>query len=500
MTPSIIVAVECAANAFPCTDVSLNPAPIVAPSAAGSVLASKGFMRLVRMSCPIVGRVVVATLALLPLAHMPAPAQTPLPVPRNGSATEGKPLVLTPPSVEGLKQRDRELDALRTEQRKTLEKEAKLKREIELIGDDRRKFNQQIIDTAARVAVVEERIASTQERLQPLEDSEQALRISLQQRHSLIAEVLSALQRIGRQTPPALMIRAEDALLSVRSALVLGAVLPELRQQAESLSVDLNELVRLRKEIAHERDKLARDLFVLADERQRLSLFIEERQKRQADAEQALGAERKRAADLARQAQSLTQLITQLEQGLDAGSRAARSTARASDDRKGLDRPDLAAFKDPGRLSPAIAFAAAKGLLRLPVNGEKIREFGSPDGHGGTEKGISIAARPGRQITSPCDGWVVYAGSFRNYGQLLILNAGGGYHVLLAGMERISVDLGQFVVTGEPVAVMGGGVSSTGVLAGGSGQPVLYVEFRKDGVPVDPGPWWAVTEAQKVRG
>jgi len=438
-------------------------------------------MRLLRMPCPIVGRVVVATLALMPLEHIAAHAQTPLPVPRNQSAAEGQPLLLSPPNIEGLKQREKELEALRTEQRKTLEKEAKLKREIELMGDDRRKFNQQIVDTAARVAAVEERIAKTQERLQPLEDSEQALRISLQQRRSLIAEVLSALQRIRRQTPPALMIRAEDALQSVRSALVLGAVLPELRQQAESLLVDLTELVRLRKEIAQERDKLARDLFVLADE-------------------QALGGERKRAADLARQAQSLTQLITQLEQGLDPGSRAARLATRASDDRKALDRPDLAAFKDPGRLSPAIAFAAAKGLLPLPVNGEKIREFGSPDGHGGTEKGISLATRPGRQITAPCDGWVVYAGSFRNYGQLLILNAGGGYHVLLAGMERISVDLGQFVVTGEPVAVMGGGVSSTGVLAGGSGQPVLYVEFRKDGVPVDPGPWWAATEAQKVRG
>ena len=456
-------------------------------------------MRLVRMSCPIVGRMVVATLALMLLEHIPASAQTPLPVPRQ-SATEGKPLVLTPPSIEGLKQRDKELEELRIEQRKILEKEAKLKREIELIGDDRRKFNQQIIDTAARVAVVEERIAKTQERLQPLEDSEQALRISLQQRQGLIAEVLSALQRIGRETPPALMIRAEDALQSVRSALVLGSVLPELRQQAESLSVDLAELVRLRKEIAQERDKLARDLFVLADERQRLSLFIEERQKRQADAEQALGAERKRAADLARAAQNLTQLIGQLEQGLDPPSRAARSAARTGDDRKAIDRPDLAAFKDPGRLSPAIAFAAAKGLLPLPVNGERIRAFGSPDGHGGTEKGISIATRPGRQITAPCDGWVVYSGSFRNYGQLLILNAGGGYHVLLAGMERISVDLGQFVVTGEPVAVMGGTVSSTGVLAGGSRQPVLYVEFRKDGVPVDSGPWWAATEAQKVRG
>jgi septal ring factor EnvC (AmiA/AmiB activator) len=94
----------------------------------------------------------------------------------------------------------------------------------------------------------------------------------------------------------------------------------------------------------------------------------------------------------------------------------------------------------------------------------------------------------------------VYSGHFRNYGQLLIINAGGGYHVLLAGMERISVDLGQFVVTGEPVAAMGGGAQSAAAIAGGATQPVLYVEFRKDGVPVDPGPWWVANEGQKVRG
>ena len=95
--------------------------------------------------------------------------------PRSAPTAEGK--GFSPPiSLDSLKQRDKELEALRAEQRKTLEKEAKLKREIELLGDDRRKFNQQIIDTASRVAVVEERIAKTQERLAPLDDSEQALR------------------------------------------------------------------------------------------------------------------------------------------------------------------------------------------------------------------------------------------------------------------------------------------------------------------------------------
>ncbi len=141
-----------------------------------------------------------------------------------------------------------------------------------------------------------------------------------------------------------------------------------------------------------------------------------------------------------------------------------------------------------------------RGHMRLPVNGVAVRAFGGSDGVGGTQKGISIAATPGAEITAPCDGWVVYAGPFRSYGQLLILNAGGGYHVLLAGMDRISVDLGQFVLAGEPVAMMGDASQAVATATTGPKQPVLYVEFRKDGAPIDPSPWWATNEGEKVRG
>src|SRR6201999_783541 len=169
----------------------------------------------------------------------------------------------------------------------------------------------------------------------------------------------------------------------------------------------------------------------------------------------------------------------------------------------GDTRSDLTALKDPGRLEPAVAFASTKGMLPIPVNGVKSHDFGSPDPSGGTEKGISIVTRPGAQVTSPCDGWVVYAAPYRSYGKLLILNAGGGYLVVLAGMEQISVDIGQFVLTGEPVASMGSGpvvASSTMTSPAGASQPVLYIEFRKDGTPVDPGPWWVAPGSEKVRG
>jgi septal ring factor EnvC (AmiA/AmiB activator) len=456
-------------------------------------------MQAVPPSSFVLRPIVLATLGLLPLGLMAASAQTPRA--RQPAPADANRPASPPATLDTLKERDEELEKLRAEQRRILENEAKLKREIESIGDDRRKFKEQIIATAARVVDVGERAAQTQERLDVLDEKEQALRASLQERRGLIAEVLAALQRIGRQTPPALMIRAEDALQSVRSAMMLGAVLPEMRHQAEVLAADLTELVRLRTQIADERGRLARDLLVLVDDRQRLSLFIDERQKRLSEAERTLGEERQHAAELAVQAENLNQLIVKLEQGLDSAARSARAAARAGEDKKGSGtRPDFAALKDPGRLSPAISFASAKGMLPMPVNGARIREFGASDGLGGTEKGVSIAARPGGQITAPCDGWVVYAGPFRNYGQLLILNAGGGYHVLLAGMERISVDLGQFVVTGEPVAVMGSGAQITAAKAVGTSQPVLYVEFRKDGIPVDPGPWWAANEGQKVRG
>ncbi len=100
-------------------------------------------------------------------------------------------------------------------------------------------------------------------------------------------------------------------------------------------------------------------------------------------------------------------------------------------------------------------FADAKGLLTWPVAGQKILGFGDPDGLGGESQGVTMAARPGAAVLAPADGWVVYAGPFRSYGQVLILNAGDGYHIVLAGMERIDAALGQFVLGGEPVGVMG---------------------------------------------
>lgn len=411
-------------------------------------------------------------------------------------------------SPEAIKQREQELEAARARQKSAEEAQAKLKAEITALGQDRTQLNQQLIETAANVRNVETKIEEAEARLRALNGREQQVRASLDSRRADIVEVLAALQRAGRRTPPALLVRPEDALQSLRTAMLLGAVVPELRGRAEKIAGELGELVALRKTIATERDQLASDRDKVRSDQSRLTALVDERQRQQASREKDLDAERSRAIALSKQVGDLQGLIAKMEQDLQSAAKAAEKAAEAARQAEAKAAASASvtaksgpgAFKDKSRTTPAIAFASAKGLLPLPVNGNKIRDFGGSDGAGGVQKGISLATKPGSQVTTPCDGWVVYAGPFRSYGQLLILNAGGGYHVLIAGMERISVNIGQFVLTGEPVATMGSTSQVASILATNASQPVLYVEFRKDGTPIDPGPWWAANEGEKVRG
>jgi septal ring factor EnvC (AmiA/AmiB activator) len=385
-------------------------------------------------------------------------------------------------------ERQQELEVLRADLERRKAAEAKLKTEIDTIKVDRKKLSQALLDAAARIKTTEDRITAAEGRMPTLDAREATLRRSLESRRAVLGEVLAAVARLSRRPAPAVVLQPEDALTSVRSAILLNAVVPELRSEAEVLVADLTELSRLRMELLSERDLLRDNRAYLEDERARIAALVEERQRRQAEGEKALESERARAQALAKQVDTVSELVVRIEREIEAATRAAAAAATAS------------AFNDPARISPAISFAQAKGRLPLPVSGTRVREFGASDGSGGTQKGISIATRTGAQVTAPCDGWVVYAGPFRSYGRLLIINAGGGYHVLLAGMEQFTVDLGQFVLTGEPVAVMGSGSKMASASAVTSSHPLLYIEFRKDGTSIDPGPWWAETDSEKARG
>ena len=196
---------------------------------------------------------------------------------------------------------------------------------------------------------------------------------------------------------------------------------------------------------------------------------------------------------------NLKDLIGKIEQGLDTAGRAAAAGNAPPDPRD--DRTDLAALKDPGRRLRRWLLRPTVDVCRFRLMARELANLGFRwcRRHGKRHFSGHPGGRPGHVSMRRLGG---LRRPFRNYGQVLILNAGGGYHVVLAGMDRISVNVGQFVLTGEPVAVMGGGVASRRAAGGvrAPSQPVLYVEFRKDGTPIDPSPWWATSKGEKVRG
>src|SRR5262249_325320 len=191
-----------------------------------------------------------------------------------------------------------------------------------------------------------------------LDAREQEIGKSLDEGRGLIGEILAALQRIGRRPPPVILGRPEDALESLRTAMLLGSVLPGMRQQTTALASDLSELSRVRKDLAEERERLERDLKMIADEGLRLTMLTQEGQEQLQDIEKNIAAERQRAGQLGKDADNLKDLIGGLERNLDGATRAARVAARTNDEKKALDiRSGSPGASDPGRLAPAIAFA-----------------------------------------------------------------------------------------------------------------------------------------------
>jgi len=420
----------------------------------------------------------------------------------DGSSAPADPETLENLSAEMRKQqRERELAALSQDIQVSRERQDEIEQEIASIDRDRETLNSKVIAAADNIKRIEGQIGNTERRLVTLGENEDAVRISLNKRRGVLAEVLAGLQRLGRRPPPALVVRPDDALSAVRTAILLNAVMPELQVETEALAADLAELNRLKDVIAAEKNSLRGDAMRLAEEQSRLELLLSVKRRQRDRTAEDLRAEQQKAAALADQAGSLKELIASLEAEIESARRAAEESRQASiDSRQSADAIENP-FQDPGRIAPAVPFAQLAGRLALPVSGTQLRGFGQEDEFGSLTEGQSIASRVGSPVTSPADGWVVYAGPFRSYGQLLILNMGDGYHVLLAGMDRIDAELGQFVLAGEPVGLMGATKwASASTIDLGSSQPVLYVEFRKDGSAIDPAPWWDSTEEEKARG
>ena len=356
--------------------------------------------------------------------------------------------------------RQAELDAVTHDIALTAERQAELKGEIDALDKDRATLNQSLIETSQRgpEARRRDRRAPKRRLKALLAKEEQAPRLA----RRTPRRARRGARRAPAHGPPA---AAGDPRPPGGRALLGPERHPARRRRARSSRrgrrrwpPTSRQLVAVREAKEKERDGLRTNATALAEGRARIALLMDQRQNQRQASADALADEEKRAGRPRRPGDQPSGSDRpdgdrDRHRGRGRSRRPRRPRPDAQAERGG--QPPRLARQTPTGLTPKVAFADAKGLLPLPATGTRNQRLSATmTASAAKPRAFRSPPATGRSVSSPSDGWVVYAGPFRSYGQLLIINAGDGYHVLLAGMERIDVQLGQFVLAGEPVAVM----------------------------------------------
>ncbi len=402
--------------------------------------------------------------------------------------------------------KERELRQLRERIGQASRRRASLERQRRNLEREAEEISARLVALAARVQAREALIGRDEKRIGKLREQEAALKTLLAMNRVATAELLAGLQKLRRDPPPPFVTGAGDVLAAVRGSMMLASAIPLISARAARLRENLERLVSVRRELLARRKERRRNLERLREASREMNALLARKRKLVEQAGGRLKAENDRLMALTGKARNLNELIIALRKE-ERRRREAAARRRAQEARRKREQAALAKEKPekekaappanarekpsspPG---PRVAFSALKGRLPWPVQGRRLVGYGERTGLDTRSRGVYVQTRPGAAVIAPADARVELARPFLSYGELLILDAGGGYRILLAGLGKTSALAGQTVRAGEPVGEMGD-APAPATLTGGRverNRPILYMELRKNGRPVDVTPWW----------
>jgi len=385
------------------------------------------------------------------------------------------------------------------------EQQAQLKAKADALDKEIADLQASAVKAAGQVQDTESQVTQLEDTLAALADEEKEKTAALEAERGKLTRAVLAMQRLSTQPPEAMLFSTQPPIDAARTARLLSLITPALDARARALQSDLNELTEMRQEMAQRRDQLAGAVSKLAGENAKLSSLINKKAavQRSTLAESATG--QSKLDKLASQAKNLQDLVDRLNKAkAETGPAAPAGTPQTASLSPSLS-PGVTAPLPAERMQqpagfrnfPDLAQIGAQNVVFAPARGHIVTHFGDPTETGGASKGLVLETRPGAQIVAPFDGRIAFEGPFRSYGQILIIEHGGGYHTVLAGLVRVDAVVGQWLLAGEPVGVMGSGEGS-GDAVSANGRPKLYLELRRDGQPIDPVPWFGAAETKAV--
>ncbi len=352
-------------------------------------------------------------------------------------------------------------------------RDAALSRQAGRLAEEVRSIRKRVVTVARRLQLQEAATMRVERRLARLENAIRTDSAGFRRNERQFLRIVGALRRIRSNPPGVLAMHFADAQDAIRSTIVLRSLVPRLRVRADELRRKVVAHHALRREAARERRDIAAKSEALRGTRLELAALLGRQTRLLTETRVERALVQRRLARLTHRAETLQDLVANLK----------RETARPGPGKK----IRAALLTRPNRVR---RFRKARGKVIAPVSGSLVARFGNRDRLGLPVDGLRFAARAGAQAVAPYDGQIVFAGSFRSYGPILIIEHTDGYHSLIAGLARIDVVNRQWVLAGEPVGIVG------------MAKPVgtrLYLELRQGGRPIDPLPWLAA-DKRKVDG
>ena len=352
-------------------------------------------------------------------------------------------------------------------------KEKDLQKKRDNINKDIKGLKKNLQKSARQINAYEQEVLGLQQRIKDSSARREALKAELGQDYQHMQSLFAALQRLERTPPPAAAATPDNVIQAAQASALMRALSQSLHQDSENLSHVLealkqteDEFITQKQALNHNRDKLNQSRKTL-----------EKQVTRKRDLQNSIDADRKvlktKADRLAKQSQDLTALIENFE------SAVAAITPRIKPRKDGKE--NKAATKRQSRQAKAVdlpkgvsKFAKAKGKVRRPITGTLLRGYGN--GH----TGLTYKGQAGGQVLAPYAGRIEFAGAFKNYQKVVILNVGDGYFILLTGLGDTFAQAGDTVNVAEPIGSLPNSAPS---------DPPLFIELRKNGQPLNPVPW-----------
>lgn len=389
-------------------------------------------------------------------------------------------------SKADLAKMEREVQAQNLEHKKLQAQATQISLELTRISKD-------MIASAKQIQNSEEKISRMESELETLRaDLKKAEENFVVEDDNLI-KTLSALQNLALKPTEALFVQPLTPVEIIRSAMLLREAVPYLQENAARIREDLEKIENQKNLVEKQVARIIRQKKILENEHEQMKALVQRKSKIRNAVEIKSVKAKKKVERLASQANDLRDLLNKLEKQRQEKLRRqeeerrrlaelkAAEARRAAEETKKLEekqRADLIKFKPEVINEVGENFVKAKGHLLRPARGPVVTAYGEQMSKDVTSKGIIIKTRSQAQVISPYDGTVIFAGPFRGYGNLIIIEHGQGYLSLLAGLEEVDCELGQMLLAGEPVGQMPE-----------SGDTRLYVELRKDNHPINPLTW-----------